>query len=31
VPYEIPVGVITGFLGGAFFLALLLRKGRGVG
>ena len=30
-PYEVPVGVITGFIGGAFFLALLLKKGRGVG
>ncbi len=25
-PYEIPVGIITGFLGGIFFLLLLLRK-----
>jgi len=28
-PYEIPVGIITGFLGGIFFLVLLLRK-RGI-
>jgi len=27
----VPVGVITGFIGGGFFLALLLKKGRGVG
>ncbi len=27
-PYEIPAGVITGFFGGIFFLALLLAKGR---
>ncbi|MDY6935427.1 MAG: iron ABC transporter permease [Spirochaetota bacterium] len=26
-PYEIPVGIITGFIGGAFFLLLLFRKG----
>lgn len=26
-PYEIPVGIITGFLGGIFFLILLIKKG----
>lgn len=26
-PYEIPSGVITGFIGGIFFILLLLRKG----
>ena len=26
-PYEIPVGIITGFCGGIFFLLFLLRKG----
>ena len=25
-PYEIPVGIITGFFGGIFFLFLLIRK-----
>jgi len=28
-PYEIPVGVITGFLGGIFFLVHITRKGSG--
>ncbi len=31
MPYEIPVGVITGFVGGIFFLVLLLGRGRGMG
>lgn len=31
MPYEIPVGVITGFLGGIFFLVLLLKRGRSMG
>jgi iron complex transport system permease protein len=31
MPYEIPVGVITGFLGGIFFLVLLLRRGGSMG
>ncbi len=26
-PYEIPIGVITGFIGGIFFLVLMIRKG----
>lgn len=26
-PYEIPIGVITGFIGGIFFLVLMVRKG----
>lgn len=28
-PYEIPVGIITGFLGGIFFLFILLRRSGG--
>ena len=28
-PFEIPVGVITGFLGGAFFLVHMIRRERG--
>ncbi len=28
-PYEIPIGIITGFFGGIFFLILMLNKGRG--
>jgi iron complex transport system permease protein len=31
MPYEIPVGVITGFIGGIFFLVLLLGRRRGMG
>jgi len=26
-PYEIPVGIITGFIGGIFFLTFIIRKG----
>ena len=26
-PYEIPIGVITGFIGGIFFLILMIRRG----
>ncbi|MCU0821490.1 MAG: iron ABC transporter permease [Spirochaetes bacterium] len=26
-PYEVPIGVITGFIGGVFFLVLMIRKG----
>ncbi len=28
LPYEIPAGIITGFIGGLFFLFLLVREGR---
>jgi iron complex transport system permease protein len=28
-PYEIPVGIITGFLGGAFFLVFMIRREEG--
>lgn len=28
-PYEVPVGVITGFLGGAFFLVFMIRREAG--